>query len=136
MKLFAGLIDHNDFIYLAVVNSFGSVVAKNKFPQQNADYSSLCTLLLSIQKAYACTSVKVSVKTLGPLPLIPDSPKHNEQLLDCLKNNLLPAMSLKPDAFRQADFFDREDDYYASYDPFEDAIKFALMGSLLSHNET
>jgi len=136
MKLFAGLIDHNDFIYLAVVNSFGSVIAKNKFPQQNADYSPLCTLLLSIQKAFACSSLKVSIKALDPLPIFSDSARQNEQLLDCLKHHLLPAIILKPDAFCKADFFDREDDHYASYSPFEDAIKFALMGSLLSHNET
>lgn len=123
MKIFGGLnINYDNFIYLSIIDSSGTIITKTKLPNENNTTWPLCSFIYAFSSAYRCPFIVTLSK----------SKKWEDTLLEELRTLPINLISLNPSQNIKADFYKNNPDPLAEYDPYEDAIKLALLGALCS----
>lgn len=121
MKLFAGLNRAYDrSIYLYLVDSSGVVLSRTQFPSGEETHPALCSLLAAFPTAYQ-----------SPLLLtLTKMDRWEDNLIETLQTLPVTLLLLTDSQCLKANFYKRNP--WEDYDPFEGAMKMALLGALHS----
>jgi hypothetical protein len=121
MKLFAGL--HRTYdrsISLCLVDSSGVVLSRTRFPSEEQTPPALCSLLTAFRTAYQ-SPLRLALTTLDG---------WDDNLIEALQTLPVTLLLLTESQYRKANFYKRNP--WEEYDPFEGAMKMALLGALHS----
>ncbi|RPJ06422.1 MAG: hypothetical protein EHM36_06980 [Deltaproteobacteria bacterium] len=121
MKLFAGLSRAYDrSIYLCLVDSSGVVLSKTQLPSGEETHPALCSLLTAFRTAYQ-----------SPLFLtLAQMDRWEDHLIEALHTLPVTLLLLTDSQCLKANFYKQNP--WEDYDPFEGAMKLALLGALRS----